>query len=60
MVEAAQSDRPSTPTINAWFVRNASLAELVKDVKPLVSTEDLALDDLTSEEANSFPRAIEE
>lgn len=60
MAEAAQHDRPPIPDINAWFFQETSLDDLVRGAKPLASMEDLALEDLTPEEAASFLDAIEE
>jgi hypothetical protein len=60
MAEAAQHDRHFIPDANAQFFKETSLRELVSGVKPLASMDDLALDDLQTEEAISFLRAIEE
>lgn len=60
IAEVAQNDHLLVPETNAWFFNKTSLEDLVSGVKPLASIEDLALDDLTPEEANSFLHAIQE
>jgi hypothetical protein len=42
------------------FRRDVTLDQLLADVKPITSLEELALDDLTAEEAASFLHSITE
>jgi hypothetical protein len=60
MAEAAQFEDLFTHGVNAWFFKTTTVEELVRSIPPLESVEDLALDDLTPEQAESFLRAIEE
>jgi hypothetical protein len=61
MAETAQQDREPLPhDINAWFFKETGLDELLAGAKPLRSIDDLAIEDLTREEAESFLHAIEE
>lgn len=55
-----QAHTPGPDNVNAWFFKETALDELLADVGPLHSIEDLAIDDLTGEEAESFRRAIKE
>lgn len=45
---------------NAWFFKDTGLDELLGDAKPLRSMDDLAIEDVTPQEAESFLRAVEE
>jgi hypothetical protein len=45
---------------NAWFFTETSLDQLLAGTRPVRSIEDLALEDLTPEEASAFLQAIEE
>ena len=45
---------------NAWFFKATSLEELLAGATPLQSIDNLAIDDLTPEEAESFLRAVKE
>jgi hypothetical protein len=45
---------------NAWFYRETSLEQLLRDVEPITSIDELAIDDLSQEEAASFLHAIAE
>lgn len=61
MAETMQEDRePAHDDVNAWFFKETALDDLLASAKPLRSIEDLAIDDLTGEEAESFLRAIKE
>jgi hypothetical protein len=51
---------PLPRDINAWFFKETKLDELLAGAKPLRSIDDLAIEDLTREEAESFLHAIEE
>ncbi len=46
--------------VNDWFYRETTLDELLVGVEPLASLDELALDELTPEEAASFLRSIAE
>ncbi len=60
MAGATESDHLAVPNLNAWFFKETSLDDLVRDTAPLSSIDELALDDLTPEQAESFLRAINE
>jgi hypothetical protein len=45
---------------NAWFYRETNLDQLLEGVEPIASIDELAVDDLTAEEAASFLRTIAE
>jgi len=60
MAEGARENESGAADSNAWFFTETSLDDLLANAKPLTSLDDLALDDLTPEEACSFLRAVEE
>lgn len=61
MAETVRQDQePLRSDINAWFFRETALDELLVGAKPLRSIDDLAIEDLTPQEAESFLRAIDE
>jgi len=60
MAEGARENESGAADSNAWFFTETSLDDLLANAKPLSSLDDLALDDLTPEEACSFLRAVEE
>jgi hypothetical protein len=60
VAETARESGSSPANINAWFFSETSLEELLANAEPLPSIDDLALDDLTAEEAYSFLQAVEE
>ena len=60
MAEAAQFEDLFTHGVSAWFFRRTTLEELVRSIPPLESVEELALDEMTPEQAEFFLRAIEE
>jgi hypothetical protein len=61
MAESVRHDREPVPDdVNAWFFKETTLDELLASAQPLRSIEDLAIDDLTREEAESFLRAVKE
>lgn len=61
MAEPAGHHREPVPDEdNAWFFNETTLDELLTDAQTLRSIEDLAIDDLAAEEAESFLRAIKE
>lgn len=61
MAETARQDHGPVPDdINAWFFRDTALDELLAGAQPLRSIDDLAIEDLTRGEAESFLRAIKE
>lgn len=60
VAETVQQDQTIPPEINAWFFRETSLDEPLRGVAPLESMDDLAIEDLTPEEAVAFLKAIEE
>lgn len=61
IAETARQDHEPVPDdVNAWFFKEIALDELLANAKPLRSIEELAIEDLTPEEAESFLRAVEE
>ncbi|MBV9278540.1 MAG: hypothetical protein JOZ41_00515 [Chloroflexi bacterium] len=61
MAESVGQDRGPVPgDVNAWFFKETALDELLAGAQPLRSIEDLAIEDLTREEAESFLHAIKE
>ena len=61
MAQPVRHDHEPVPdNINAWFFKESALDQLLASAKPLRSIEDLAIEDLTREEAESFLRAVEE
>lgn len=60
MSELAHTPPGSGPEINAWFFRETGLDDLLRGVRPLESIDDLALDNLTADEARSFLDSIRE
>lgn len=60
MAETVGQDELHAPDLNAWFFKETSLDGLLAGAMPLRSMDDLAIDDLTPEEAESFLRAVEE
>lgn len=60
MPENVRQDGMLAPDVNAWFFKETSLDELFAGAMPLRSMDDLAIEDLTPEEAESFLHAIEE
>lgn len=61
MAETVQEDRePVRHNVNAWFFKETALDDLLADAQPLRAIDDLAIEDLTGEEAGSFLCAIKE
>lgn len=60
MAEPAEHDHHAPLDANAWFFKNTSLKDLVRDAEPLTSMEELALPDLTPDEADSFLCSVKE
>jgi hypothetical protein len=60
MSELARTPERFEPPVNAWFFKETTLAELLAGARPIESVDDLALNDLTPEEAAAFLRSIRE
>ena len=60
MTELASTPEGPGPAVNTWFFKETTLDQLLIGVRPIESVDDLALDDLTPEEATSFLSSIRE
>ena len=60
MAEVAREDASRPAHMNEWYFKQTSLVDLLAKVDPVSGIDDLALDDLSSSEANVFLEAVNE